>query len=487
MASGAAEALALSLPKNETTSFPPTKKTKDVAAACSRAASVFYPLFPKKRKAIRLLAYLEVQASMSCPSPASPQLQGSFSRTLTKNSGSDAEVLEVLTYEGEGLQDPPGSSSVWSLLRFQHWAPASSRSLRSCSRKPIHGQTLHYEATEQTSALRGAFRCSSSFCASCGKSKTARMASRLQGALAANMERGGQAYFLTLTIPSDGSLSEQYGLLSKAYRKFSKALLKRVKEGGAERAGVSWSFDCTYRGAGAKPHLHLHLVLFLSSPVELVEEEVFQLWERQVQLVAGRKVYLSKKAFYVRPVRSHEATAKYVFKHLKSSLELANSKGKSCGFWSLLERASKGDQAAIKAHTDTLVAFFNRSWSHLGKFASELAGPEEEEPGGSEGEGSEDVLTVEVPPLVHGLVLDAALIDLVFDVMKASSSDFRRRESFRTAWSSFLQVHEGIKDRSFELQLLFVKGCLPDLLGSLWSHDLGLDLPEIPLGPPLSS
>lgn len=418
--------------------------------------------------------------SIAPVSLASSQLQGSFSRTLTKNSGSDAEVPEVLTYGGEGLQDPPGSSSVWSLLRFQHRAPASSRSLRSCSRKPIHGQTLHYEATEQTSALRGAFRCSSSFCASCGKSKTARMASRLQGALAANMDRGGQSYFLTLTIPSDGSLSEQYGLLSKAYRKFSKALLKRVKEGGAERAGVSWSFDCTYRGAGSKPHLHLHLVLFLSSPVELVEEEVFQLWERQVQLVAGRKVYLSKKAFYVRPVRSHEATAKYVFKHLKSSLELANSKGKSCGFWSLLERASKGDQAAINAHTDTLVAFFNRSWSHLGKFASELAGPEEEEPGGSEGEGSEEVLTVEVPPLVHGLVLDGALIDLVLDVMKASSSDFRRREAFKSVWRSFLQVHESIKDRPFELQLLFVKGCLPDLLGSLWSHVEALDHPDIP-------
>jgi hypothetical protein len=428
--------------------------------------------------------------SIAPVSLASSQLQGSFSRTLTKNSGSDAEVPDVLTYEGEGLQDPPRSSSVWSLLRFQHRAPASSRSLRSCSRKPIHGQTLHYEATEQTSALRGAFRCSSSFCASCGKSKTARMASRLQGALAANMDRGGQSYFLTLTIPSDGSLSEQYGLLSKAYRKFSKALLKRVKEGGSERAGISWSFDCTYRGGGVKSHLHLHLVLFLSSPVDLVEEEVFQLWERQVQLVAGRKIYLSKKAFYVRPVRSHEATAKYVFKHLKSSLELANSKGKSCGFWSLLQRASKGDEAAIKAHTDTLLTFFNRSWSHLGKFASELAGPEEEEdgvPGGLEGEGSEEVLSVEVPPLVHGLVLDAALIDLVFDVMKASSSDFRRRESFRTAWSSFLQVHEGIKDRSFEFQLLFVKGCLPDLLGSLWSHDLGLDPPEIPLRPPLSS
>lgn len=308
------------------------------------------------------------------------------------------------------------------------------------------------------------------------------MASKLQKAIQANIERGGETYFLTLTVPNDRSLKDQYDLLSKSYRKFAQALQRDLRKRGVERSGLSWSYDATFRGPSAKPHLHLHLVLFLSSPVELFEDQVFQLWEKQVHLVAGREIYLSRKAFYARPVRSHEASAKYVFKHLKSSLEISNSKGKSCGFWSLLEKASKGDQAAIKAHTDTLSSFFNRSWSHLGKYASELAGEgeDQEQPVGEGGASGEDVFVLEVPPVVHGLLLDSGIISLVFGVMKASSGDFRRRDAFKSGWTSFLQEHESIKDGSYDSQLLFVRRCLLGLLGSLMGHDQGFHRPEMP-------
>ena len=426
---------------------------------------------------------------MNPVSPASIQHQGSFSRALTKNSGSVHPSTEVRTYEGEGLEDPPGSSSFWELLRFQHRAPASSSSLRSCLRKPIYGQKLQYEATAEGSTVRGAFRCGSSFCPSCGKAKTARMAGKLERALQANIERGGESYFLTLTIPNDRSLEEQRQLLGASYRAFSKSLSGFLKDLGVERSGFSWSYDATFRGPSAKPHLHLHVVLFLSSPVELPEQTLFELWEGKVQKVEGRPIYLSRKAFYAQRVESHQATSKYVFKHIKSSLELANSKGKSCGFWSVLERASKGDGAAIRAHSDTLKAFFNRSWSHLGKYASELAGEDLEEPGVGEGEASGgDAFVLEVPPVIHGLILDAGLISIVLDVMVRSSSNSFMRGAFRGAFEGLLSVHESIKDTlSYEGQLSVVRETLLAVLGTLMSDDLGLDPPEIPLSPPLSS
>lgn len=420
--------------------------------------------------------------SIAPVSPASIQHQGSFSRALTKNRGSASSSTEVRTYEGEGLEDSPGSSSFWELLRFQHRAPASSTSLRSCLRKPIYGQKLQYEATAEASTVRGAFRCGSSFCPSCGKAKTARMAGKLERALQANIERGGESYFLTLTIPNDRSLEEQRELLGASYRAFSKSLSGFLKDLGVERSGLSWSYDATFRGPSAKPHLHLHVVLFLSSPVELDEQTLFELWEAKVQKMEGRPIYLSRKAFYAKKVESHQATSKYVFKHIKSSLELANSKGKSTGFWSVLERASKGDRAAIRAHSDTLKAFFNRSWSHLGKYASELAGKEEEEDQVVGEVASGDAFVLEVPPLVHGLILDAGLISIVLDVMVRSSSNSFMRCAFRGAFEGLLSVHESIKDTlSYEGQLSVVRETLLAVLGTLMSHDLGLDPPEIPL------
>ncbi len=417
-------------------------------------------------------------APPSSVSSAYIQHQGSFSRTLTSISDSASSSVEASTYEGDAV-DHPGETSVWDMLRFQHRAPASSASLRTCLRKPIHGQKLHYEATSEGSTVRGAFRCGSSFCPSCGKAKTARMASKLEKAIRVNFERGGESYFLTLTIPNDRPIDQQRDLLSASYRAFSRSLSGFLKDLGVKRSGLSWSYDATFRGAQAKAHLHLHVILFLSSPVELDEQTLFELWEGKVQKVEGRSLYLSRKAFYAQRVDSHQATARYVFKHIKSSLELANSKGKSFAFWSLLERASRGDAAAIRAHSDTLKAFFNRSWSHLGKYASDLAGEDEEDQLAVRDVPSGDAFVLEVPPVVHGLILDSGLIALVLDVMVRLSSIYSMRASFTSAFDGLLSVYEGIKDTlSYEGQLSVIRETLSSVLGSFLGHFQGLVHPR---------
>lgn len=331
----------------------------------------------------------------------------------------------------------------WDGLRVQWRAPLASASLRSCMRKPLKGSTtLTYKATAEVGQVLGAFCCKSPLCFNCGPFKTGRFAEKLKNALLENEHRGGTSTFLTLTIQSGNSIEEQQKLLSSAYRFFAKEVSRKCKKKGFQ-SGISYSYDATFKKeAGFATHLHIHAIWFCSGDAGLSEQELFSIWERAVKRNSHDGYYVSKDAFYAKPVDAGDAkrVSKYVAKFVKSALEIANSNGKKCGFRELVI-TSADNSKAFSVYNEFLRAFYGLHYSSLGKFASSLAGCEEEDDEEAVGEGSErkeEELSITVPSSVHSILCDNAAIVPFLDLMRMYAETEMLKCVFLEGWKDVI-------------------------------------------------
>ena len=193
---------------------------------------------------------------------------------------------------------------------------------------------------------------------------------------------------ITLTIPSGGDYGDQRALLAGAYRRFSKKVSKEFGKQGAERFGMSWSFDITMKyGRAWNSHLHIHAVL-VADQGSVTESDLFGWWNKAVTKEAGREVTLSRSAFYARAPHSEKSISAYIMsKFLRSAIEVQGSiqkDGKKLGGgfgWRQFLRYIKltGDVGAGMLYKSILEANRNKWWSSVGKTIKELAEEEEEE------------------------------------------------------------------------------------------------------------
>lgn len=341
-------------------------------------------------------------------------------------------------------KDLVSQPTSWDGLRVQWRAPLASASLRSCMRKPLKGSTtLTYKATAHEGQVLGAFCCKSPLCFNCGPYKTGRFAEKLKRALLENEGRGGTSTFLTLTIQSGNSIEEQQKLLSSAYRFFAKEVSRKCKKKGFQ-SGISYSYDATFKKeASYATHLHIHAIWFCSGDAGLSEGELFSIWERAVKRNSHEGYYISKDAFYAKPVDAGDAkrVSKYVAKFVKSALEIANSNGKKCGFRDLVI-VSADDANAFRVYNQFLRAFYGLHYSSLGKFASALAGCEEdeEEEVGEGTERNEEELSITVPSYVHSIICDNGAIVSFLDLMKMYAETEMLRSVFVASWYDVINL-----------------------------------------------
>lgn len=335
----------------------------------------------------------------------------------------------------------------WDGLRVQWRAPLASASMRSCMRKPLKGSTtLTYKATAETGRVVGAFCCKSPLCFNCGPFKTGRFAEKLKNALLENESRGGTSTFLTLTIQSGNSIEEQQKLLSSAYRFFAKEVSRKCKKKGFQ-SGISYSYDATFKKeAGFSTHLHIHAIWFCSGDAGLTEQELFSIWERAVKRNSHDGYYVSKDAFYAKPVDAGDAkrVSKYVAKFIKSALEIANSQAKKFSFRELVI-TSADNSKAFSVYNEFIKAFYGLHYSSLGKFASSLVGckendDEEEDTVGEGSERTEEELSITVPSYVHSILCDNSAIVPFLDLMRMYSETEMLRSVFVASWNDVINL-----------------------------------------------
>jgi len=357
----------------------------------------------------------------------------------------------------------------WAGLRIQWRAPLASASLRSCMKKPLKGSTtLTYKATVEVGQVLGAFCCKSPLCFNCGPFKTGRVAEKLKRALLENEGRGGTSTFLTLTIQSGNLIEEQQKLLSSAYRFFAKEVSRKCKKKGF-KSGISYSYDATFKKeASYATHLHIHAIWFCSGDAGLSEQELFSIWERAVKRNSHEGYYVSKDAFYAKPVDSGDANrvSKYVAKFVKSALEIANSNGKKCGFRDLVMVAAD-DANAFRVYNQFLRAFYGLHYSSLGKFASALAGCEEDEEEEAEGEGSErkeEELSITVHSFVHSIICDNGAIVSFLELMKMYSETEMLRSVFVANWHEVIHLLD-VEELNYLNTVLLVRKLFDTHLG----------------------
>lgn len=381
----------------------------------------------------------------------------SFNTPSLVDGGPD---LRPLTKHQSYCRTGSTNANLWAVIRMVSRLDGASVSQRSCLRKVIRARALMYEGSKKRIDVRNAFRCRSPLCYACGPSRTARFANDLERALATNEERGGSAWFLTLTVPSSTEIEEQLDLLSKSYRFFSKEMSRRMS--GA-RIGFSYSYDLTFKMKKGKlqPHLHLHLILFSSNKKQSIsKDEVFEIWSRAVRNTAKRELYLSKKAFYFDLIQNHQAASRYVSKFLTSALELANTQGKNAGLRDLYGMALE-DARARKVLGRILKAFFGKHYSSIGGYAGALLPDEDEgdemmEP--VEGEGSEEErISIAVPTQIHSTLIDVRLIESFHHLMMKSCQD-RRVEWFVASYDDFIEEYNSsfrhLSYRKMEVKVL---------------------------------
>lgn len=374
----------------------------------------------------------------------------------------------------------------WDLMRVLYEV-AASKSQRVCLRRALHGERSIKYGVKGSGVSVGAFACHSSFCASpyCGKHKTSEFTSSLSKAISNNVANGGEAYFITLTIQTDTGVDKQRSLLSGAYKRWVSEVSKLIRtiSGRSVSSGVSWSFDKTFykkKDNTYGVHLHKHLILHTSSRVSIEKEVLFSIWERAVRRASNNAgYYVSPNAFYCKKVES-EGSAFYLSKLQQdarsASVEVGNSLNKRFGWVSLLEEAAKCDkEAKVMAHS-VLKAFYNRSFQHLGKYASSMASinadTDEEMPDVSSNSQEEEVITLEVPVIVHNILIDEDVISSFFKFLMNN-----RKKELVSSWNILLEQYNMIdKEVSYHHMVSNVLHLLNTCLG--FSVDEQKWLPE---------
>jgi len=391
-----------------------------------------------------------------------------------------ATYLPIVAVES-AFADQPGTldktkdlvsqPTSWDGLKVQWRCPLASISLRSCMRKPLKGSTtLTYRATAETGQVLGAFCCKSPLCFNCGPYKTFRFAEKLKRALLENERKEGTSTFLTLTIQSGKSIEEQQKLLSSSYRFFAKEVSRKCKKKGF-KSGISYSYDATFKKEfGFATHLHIHAIWFCSGDAGLTEKELFSIWERAVKRNSHDGYYVSKDAFYAKPVNAGDAekVSKYVAKFVKSALEIANSKGKKCGFRELVI-TSAGNSKAFSVYNEFLRAFYGLHYSSIGKFGSSLAGCEEEEDEEPVGEGSdkaeEEAISIVVPSYIHSIFCDNDAIVNFLDLMKMYAETDMLKCVFLEGWKDVIDNLLYVEGLNYLQLVMLVRQLLDTHLG----------------------
>lgn len=347
-------------------------------------------------------------------------------------------------------RDPSREDARWTGMHVQWVAPKASTSMRACMKRPFKGASaLTYKATSTEASVHGAFVCKAPLCWNCGPYKTGRFAEKLKRALIENESRKGTSTFLTLTIQSGNgrTIEEQRILLSSAYRLFAKEVSRQCKIKGLQ-SGIAYSYDLTVNVAeGFSTHLHKHLIWFCSGDAGLTEDELFDIWSRSVKKSSYEGYFVSRKAFYAKKVEANEAqqVSKYVSKFIKSALELANGAGKKCGFRHLVMLAADNPKA-FSVYNEIVASFYGLHYSSLGKFASSLAGGDEEdgeqvqETGGEGSDNQEEVLVVTVPAAVHSILCDHDAIVPFLKLLKMHAENRILASLFVASWDDVLRL-----------------------------------------------
>lgn len=389
-------------------------------------------------------------ASTPAPNTLSP---ASLLAITGRNTALDTDSDSV---DGGGARTP--ASTPWGGLRTQWSSPLASPSLRACCRRKRNDRSIVYRATASSSSVAGVFRCSSSLCFACGPQKSLKFAHKLNKALLENERRGGISLFLTLTIQTGDSVESQRKLLSSSYRTFAKEVSRRSKKNGVKDIGISYAYDATFKKEDRiRTHLHIHAILFSSSDTGLSSRELFCIWEDSVKKNSHTGYYVSSSAFYAEKVEAGDAAkvSKYVSKFIKSALELASTQNKKMGLRELVVRASS-DEDAFLVYNQFVRSFFGVHYTSIGKFASSLAGVEDEDTSSNEDEehsssevGNEDALEVFVPQTIHSVLCDYGGIDSFLRLMRVYAESKEGRSDFVVAFGDVCSLLENNKDAQY--------------------------------------
>ncbi len=302
---------------------------------------------------------------------------------------------------------PTGLQDRVSLLSVQQeWSPVAS--MRWCLRGVIDGTTDVVVRAQGTNlSVGGVALCRNPLCPWCSQKRSMEAADILSKGLTRARKQGFFTRLLTLTIPSGGDYGDQRALLAGAYRRFSQKVSKEFGKQGAQRFGMSWSFDITMKMTKSwwGSHLHIHAVL-VADQGSVTESDLFDWWNKAVTKEAGREVTLTRRAFYARAPHSEKSISAYIMsKFLRSAIEVQGSitkDGKKLGGglgWRQFLRYIKatGDVGAGMLYKSILEANRNKWWSSIGQTIRQLAVEEEDEQGDGEPEVAPQEQEIEIP------------------------------------------------------------------------------------------
>jgi hypothetical protein len=358
--------------------------------------------------------------------------------SLDQFRGSEPPPLGDAQGEGREL-------NLWRLLNVQLRANGASKSQRVCCRRPITGKNIQYTKNSKGEfKARNLFRCSSALCVMCGRNRARKFATSVETAIKQNAIAGGKAFFVTLTVQTDKSktIKNQYELLSASYRDFSLAVRKRVV--GADKSkkvGFSWSYDITFKnGDDFTPHLHIHSIFYTSFDCSISQDDMFNLWEASVRKNSSNGYYVSNKAFYFDKIEDYSSASKYISKLMKIGLEVGATGFKKQGFMNLVQSAET-NKKAMRVYSEVLSTFRNKSYNHIGLYASAIVKSFEAESNNNETIQEEDtVLAITVPNMLHGMLADLTIIDALFKSMRSMNNE--RIISYFDMISAFVDDNE---------------------------------------------
>ena len=230
----------------------------------------------------------------------------------------------------------------------------------TCGRFPISGEPIAVRrAPGGAHHVAGVQSCGSVWaCPCCAPKVRARRAQELDDALRAHLDTGGGALLVTVTLPHDRDEA-----LDAVWSRLGACWTRLMAGRGPEQLrGFGWvgtvrSVEVTHGANGW--HVHAHAVLFLTAPVDLVDQARLLLWLRgRWGRVTGAE--LDGHAVDVRVIEHPDAAVAAYVTGWSAGAELARGDVKRArggrSPMQLLTDAAEGDQGAWRAFREFLTA-----------------------------------------------------------------------------------------------------------------------------------
>ncbi|MHC4378801.1 MAG: protein rep [Planctomycetota bacterium] len=186
----------------------------------------------------------------------------------------------------------------------------------------VKGSSCHF---------KGLMVCGNGFCVVCSKRKAQEHSKRVHSMVTGAFSKGLSVKFVTLTIPRYGlTISEKVDVLSSLSKKLINNLRGYCRRRGSELFSVK-SLDVTINEREGNPeHLHLHLLVIVSSSLNSVEEYIWEKWKH----LSGKyfDIIVDRKGYDCRDVDNMNGVSSYLVKTSTIGLEIAsNNKGSKTG------------------------------------------------------------------------------------------------------------------------------------------------------------